>query len=187
MADILTLSIVRTPDGNGLPLPSYDSKYHVGLNLQAATASAIRLESGDRVYVPTGFAVGVPAGYCGYVISLPSVAREQGLIVLDAPRLISPADREPLFLLIQNMSSHQVVLRRGDLVAQLVIQPVVQVRWRDLTSSDRLIGRRTQEKEELIDTLSDKKESSDKMTSSRRVYKDPRHRFVEENEDADET
>jgi len=183
MADVLTLSIVRTADGNGLPLPSYDSQYHVGLNLAAAVASAMRLESGDRVYIPVGFAIGIPDGYCGYMVSAPEMARTQGLIVLDAPRLISPADRDPLFLLLQNVSSHQVVLHRGDIVAQLVVQPVLQVCWNDLTDSEKIMGRTTQEKDELIDTLSDKSIESDKMVSGKRVYKDPRHRFEEAKDD----
>lgn len=186
MADVLTLSIVRTPDGNGLPLPSYDSQYHVGLNLAAAVASAMRLESGDRVYIPIGFAIGIPDGYCGYMVSAPEMARAQGLIVLDAPRLISPANRDPLFVLLQNVSSHQVVLHRGDIVAQLVVQPVLQVCWNDLTDAERIMGRTTPEKDELVDTLSDKNVESDKMTSAKRVYKNPRHRFddTEDNNDA---
>ena len=129
--DVLTLHIARTADGIGLELPSYVSRYHVGLNLQAALASAVRLEPGDRVYVPCGFAVGVPDGYCGQVVSLPRVARELGLVVLDAPHIVHPADRGPLFLLLQNTSAKQVVLHRGDYVAQLVIVPVVQATWHE--------------------------------------------------------
>ncbi len=182
MADVKTLSITRTADGNGLALPSYTSPYHAALNLQAAVPSSVRLESGDRVYIPIGFAIGVPDGFCGLIVSQPELAREQGLIVLDAPQLVHPANRAPLFLLLQNMSSHQVILRRGDIVAQLLIQPVVQVAWRDFSEGTQIQGEVVKEKDVLVDSLGKMEQESvaDKMVSSRRVYKDPRHRFSEE-------
>lgn len=179
MTKILTLSIARTADGNGLPLPTYSSKYHVGLNLQAAVPSALRLEPGDRAYVPTGFAIGVPAGYCGYVVSQPALAKEKGLIVLDAPQVIHPADRGPLFLLLQNLSTHLVVLHRGDVVAQLILQPVVQATWNDLSSSKYIENAATSEVVIDASGAASEKEDNSKMVSARRVYKDPRHRFSE--------
>lgn len=186
MAKVLQLSIVRTADGNGLPLPSYSSHYHVGLNLQIAVASAIRLEAGDRVYVPVGFAIGIPDGYCGFVVSRPELARQQGLVVLDAPQLISPVDRTPLFILLQNMSSHQVVLHRGDYIAQLVIQPAVQVFWNDL--SGQIVSEEKQKTKDIfVDSMSFPEDhKSDKMSSTHRVYKSPRHRFSEKEENENE-
>ena len=178
MADVLKLSIARSADSNGLPLPSYTSPYHIGLNLQVAISSALRLESGDRAYVPTGFAFGIPDGYCGMVVSLPQLAKEHGLIVLDAPQIVHPADREPLFVLLQNMSSQAFVLHRGDIVAQLVIEPVVQAMWYDVTQNKNLV-KATNEKTLLVDSTS-LNDENDKMVSAKRVYKDPRHRFTED-------
>ncbi|MBQ4488425.1 MAG: DUF2846 domain-containing protein, partial [Ruminobacter sp.] len=66
----------RTADGIGLELPSYTSRYHAGLNLQAALPSALRVEPGERVYVPCGFEIGIPDGFCGQVVSEPQVARD---------------------------------------------------------------------------------------------------------------
>lgn len=184
MTKVLTLSIARTADGIGLPLPSYTSKYHMGLNLQVAAATAIRLGPGDRVYVPTGFAIGVPVGYCGFVVSLASLAHAHGVVVSDSPSLVSPANREPLFVLLQNISSQLVILHRGDIMAQLVVQPAVQVAWNDLTNT-RSMGKVTKETDVLIDVsqTSDAESQEDKMHSSRRLYKGPRNRFAEENKD----
>ncbi len=182
MAKVLTLSIARTADGNGLPLPSYSSRYHVGLNLQAAVPAALRLEPGDRAYVPTGFAFGIPDGYCGLVVSQPQMAKEQGLIVLDGPQIVNPADRGALFMLLQNMSSHVVVLHRGDVVAQLVIEPIVQVNWNDLSGKTEGRDHMTQTREVVIDSMASVAESEekDKMGSSKRIHKSPRNRFSEE-------
>ena len=186
MTQILTLSIARTADGNGLALPSYTSKYHMGLNLQLASAAAVRLEPGDRAYVPVGFVFGVPSGYCGYVISHPNMARSQGIVVADAPRLVSPADREPLFVLLQNISAHLVVLHRGDMIAHLVVQPVVQVAWQDLSSTSS--GGKTTSNTNMVQegfSESNDRTGVDRMTSQKRVYKDARHRFENDDEEED--
>ena len=182
MTKVLKVSIARTADGNHLSLPTYSSKYHVGLNLQAAVPAALRLEPGDRAYVPIGFAIGIPDGYCGFVVSQPQLAKEQGLIVLDGPQVIHPADRGALFVLLQNMSSHLVVLHRGDVVAQLVIEPVVQATWCDLSEGIDTVGSTTKVGDVVVDSMQkgEFEEDDSKMKSSRRTYKSPRNRFEEE-------
>lgn len=126
------LYICRTADGTGLSLPSYSSKHHIGLNLQAAVTTPVRLNHGERAYIPVGFAVGIPDGYCGQVVSQPELAREKGVVVLDAPKVVHPADREPLFVLLQNTSPKAVVIHRGLVCAQLLILPAVQVYWHEV-------------------------------------------------------
>lgn len=127
-----TLYICRTADGTGLPLPSYTSEHHMALNLQAAVATPVRLNKDERAYIPVGFAIGIPDGFCGQVVSLPSLAHEQGIVVLDAPKIVHPADRQPLFVLLQNTSHKAAVIHRGLVCAQLVITPAVQVCWNEV-------------------------------------------------------
>ena len=142
-----TLYICRTSDGEGLPLPSYESKDHIALTLQVAISAPIRLKSGERAYVPIGFAIGIPDGFCGQVVSFPYLARKDGIVVSDAPRIVHPADRGPLFVLLLNTSEKDFVLHRGTICAQLVIFPAVQVTWREIerhvktsvTSTDEIL------------------------------------------------
>ena len=185
MSKILRLYIARTADGIGLPLPSYASRYHVGLNLQAAIPNAIRLETGDRIFIPCGFEVGIPDGFCGQVVSYPPLAQKHGLIVLDAPKIIHPADRGPIFLLLKNTSSHQVVLHRGDLVAQLVVVPVVQVALNDVTGNP--VGEKVKTQDVLLENGEQPlgNEENTKMLSAKRIYKSPRNRFEEGNKNED--
>lgn len=127
------LHIIRTPDGVDFNLPAYASRHHAGLVLQAAVPSVLKLDSGERALVSVGFGIGIPDGLCGQIVSLPSVAKEKGLIVLDAPQIVNPADRDSLFVLVQNASRRQLILRRGDNIAQLVVMPVYQVCWNEIT------------------------------------------------------
>lgn len=129
------LQILRTADGYGLPLPMYETKDHMGLSLMAAIADVIKLDPEDVVYLPVGFAIGVPRGMCGFVFSDPDLVREKGLIVKSAPSILNPADRGPLFVLIKNDSSKSQFINRGDVIAQLVISTVVQVCWNEVEST----------------------------------------------------
>ena len=146
-AMVPTLYICRTSDGEGLALPSYESKNHIALTLQAAISAPIRLKAGERAYVPVGFAIGIPNGFCGQVVSFPNLARKEGIVVSDAPHIIHPADRDPLFVLLLNTAEKDFVLHRGIVCAQLLVLPAVQIAWKEverhvktsLTSTDEIV------------------------------------------------
>ena len=127
------LYITRTSDGSDFPLPSYTSRHHMGLNLSAAIGSPVRIAPNERILIPVGFAIGIPQGFVGQILSNPSLAEQAGLVVSDAPHLLNPADRQPIFVLLHNISSVPQILHRGDLIAQLLIIPAIQVSWQEIT------------------------------------------------------
>ncbi len=132
------LQILRTADGYGLPLPMYESKDHMGLSLMAAIPDVIKLESGDIVCLPIGFAIGIPRGMCGFIISVPELVKEKGLVVLTAPCILNPADRGPIFVLIRNDSSKSQFINRGDVIANLVISSAEQVYWSEVETDEEI-------------------------------------------------
>lgn len=172
-----TLYICRTSDGEGLPLPSYESKDHIALTLQAAISIPVRLQAGERAYVPVGFAIGIPNGYCGQVVSFPSLARREGIVVSDAPHILHPAERGPLFVLLRNTSSADYVLHRGVVCAQLVIFPAVQVAWHEVERHVK--ASKTSTDEILLDEVenSDKDVSKALEPSARRGVRSIRNRY----------
>ncbi len=175
---VLKIHIIRTPDGVDFPLPSYASRHHVGLTLRAAIPSVIKLDSGERVLIPVGFGFGVPDGLCGQVVSLPSVAVDKGLIVLDSPQIINPADRNALFVLLQNASRRQIILRRGDEIAQLIISPVLQVAWHEVSGQLK-----EEHKEMILDEVTAEQPVDKSLTThSKRIVKTPRERGKSANE-----
>lgn len=179
----LQFSIVRTTDGNDFSLPCYASEYHCGLILQAGIPSVLKLEPGERVYVPVGFAIGIRKGFCGQIVSIPEVAKEKGLVVMGAPQILNPADREPLFVLIQNESSKQIILHRGDEIAQLLIVPVEQICWDEL--DQQIATEQTPVQSMLVDegvhVLNDQKEQ-DQIINSKREKKTIRERVKSSDE-----
>ena len=177
---IPTLYICRTSDGEGLPLPSYESKDHIALTLQAAISAPIRLKSGERAYVPVGFAIGIPNGYCGQVVSLPKLARQEGIVVSDAPHIVHPADRGALFVLLRNTSTDDFVLHRGVVCAQLVIFPAVQVAWREIER--HVQANKTSTNEILLDESAEEDESRVLEPSARRGVRSIRNRYKKDDE-----
>ncbi len=129
------LSISRTADAIGLPLPSYKSRYHMGLVLNAAIPTVLKLEANERALIPIGFCMGIPDRFCGQIVSLPEMVENQGIVVITAPQLLNPADRGPVQVYVQNISNKQQIIHRGDEFAALLITPAVQVAWNEVETN----------------------------------------------------
>lgn len=109
----------------GLPAPRYAHAGDAGADL--ATAVDVELDPGERAVVPTGLAVAVPEGYAAFVHPRSGLAVRAGLTVLNAPGTIDAGYRgEVCVCLLNTDPTTPVRLKRGDLVAQLVVQPVVR-------------------------------------------------------------
>jgi len=108
-----------------IALPSYAREDDAGLDLRAAHDAA--LESGGRALVGTGLAVAIPAGFAGLVLPRSGLALSQGVTVLNAPGLVDAGYRGELKVLLINHGAAPVAVRRGDRIAQLVIQRVERV------------------------------------------------------------
>lgn len=107
-----------------LPLPTYAHQGDAGLDLYARE-DAVLPAGGGRAVVPTGVAVAIPEGYAGLVMPRSGLAVRQGVTVVNAPGVVDSGYRDELKVALLNTdpgSDHQV--RRGDRIAQLVVQRV---------------------------------------------------------------
>jgi len=115
-------------------LPAYAHPGDAGLDL--AAAGDVRLEPGERAAVPTGLAVAVPTGWVGLVHPRSGLARREGVTVANAPGTIDSGYRGELQVLLINLGDQPVELRRGDRVAQLLLQPVGAARVVEVVELD---------------------------------------------------
>lgn len=112
----------------GLPLPGYAHPGDAGADL--STAVDVRLAPGERATVPTGVAIALPDGYAGFVHPRSGLAARHGLTVVNAPGTVDSGYRGEIKVTLLNTdSSHPVELRRGDRIAQLVVQRVARARF----------------------------------------------------------
>lgn len=130
---VVKIPIVQTAQGMGLPVPAYESAYHAGIVLYAAHDTAINIHPLETARIPTGFAIALPDGLCAQIVSDPAMALQK-IVVLDAPALVNPADRQPLGVSLFNASGHNFILKRGTPIARLIFMPYYQITWDVITS-----------------------------------------------------
>jgi dUTP pyrophosphatase len=128
----VVVSVVRLRPG--LPLPAYMSAGAAGMDLLADVEEEITLSRGDRRLVPTGIAVAIPPGFEGQVRPRSGLAQRDGITLLNAPGTIDADYRGEVQVLLVNLGTEPVRIRRGDRVAQLVIAPVVHAAWREVSA-----------------------------------------------------
>ena len=114
-----------------LPLPTYAHPGDAGADL--TTAVDIELAPGERALVSTGIAVALPEGYAAFVHPRSGLAVRAGLGVVNAPGTVDAGFRgEIMVLLINHDTTEPVRLRRGDRIAQLVIQRVEKAHFHEV-------------------------------------------------------
>ncbi|HKA68816.1 MAG TPA: dUTP diphosphatase [Actinomycetes bacterium] len=107
----------------GLPAPDYAHPGDAGADLCAARD--VRLAPGERALVPTGMAIALPDGYAAFVHPRSGLAHRLGVGIVNAPGTVDAGYRgEISVLLINHDPERTVTLRRGDRIAQLVVQRV---------------------------------------------------------------
>jgi len=106
-----------------LPVPSYAHPGDAGADLVAA--ADVTLAPGERAVVPTGVAIALPEGYAGFVHPRSGLAARAGLGLVNAPGTIDSGYRGEIKVILVNLDPREPIeLRRGDRIAQLVIQRV---------------------------------------------------------------
>jgi dUTP pyrophosphatase len=122
---VLELPVVRLdPD---LPLPGYATEGDAGVDL-VAREGVVLAPGGGRALVPTGIAVAIPQGYAGFVQPRSGLALKHGVTCLNTPGLIDSGYRGELKVLLVNTDPVEAfAVRRGERIAQLVIQRVEHV------------------------------------------------------------
>ncbi len=130
----LGVAIVRLdPD---LPLPGYAHPGDAGLDLRARIDVSVA-PGGGRELVPTGIAVAIPPGHAGFVLPRSGNALHHGVTLVNTPGLIDAAYRGEIKVVLLNTDPHRPFeVRRGDRIAQLVVQRVEQVVWHVVEALD---------------------------------------------------
>ncbi len=108
----------------GLPLPTYARDGDAGADL-VARCDATLAPRGGRAVVPTGLSIALPDGYAGFVQPRSGLALRHGVTCLNSPGLIDSGYRDELAVVLVNTDPETAYeVRRGDRIAQLVIQRV---------------------------------------------------------------
>lgn len=136
------MSQIRVPIkilDNELQRPAYAKPGDAGLDLRAT--HDVIIGPGERTLIGTGIALAIPEGYAGFVQPRSGLAIKQGMTLVNTPGLIDSGYRGEIRIIALNTDKEQpIVIKRGDRIAQLVIQevPAVElVEVEELSSSER--------------------------------------------------
>lgn len=137
MVDILIARLDQ-----GVPVPAYEHPGDAGADL--VTTVDATLQPGERALLPTGIALAIPDGFAAFVHPRSGLAVRHGVSLVNAPGTVDAGYRGEIQVSVINLdASRPVVFRRGDRIAQLVIQPVARARFHEvarLPGSDRGSG-----------------------------------------------
>lgn len=103
------------------PLPAYATSQSAGMDLRANIEEPIVLGPMQRVLVPTGLHIALPAGYEAQVRPRSGLALRHGITVLNTPGTIDADYRGEVMVLLVNFSAEDFVINDGERIAQMVI------------------------------------------------------------------
>lgn len=139
----VTLELKRLEHGLDLPLPAYQSDLAAGLDLLAAVDDPVTLAPGERMLVPTGLSMALPAGFEAQVRPRSGLAAKHGVTVLNTPGTIDADYRGEVKVILVNLGQEPFLISRADRIAQMVIAPVLQAEIAEvdiLSETDRGTG-----------------------------------------------
>lgn len=133
----VTIQVMRVfPDRDrDLPLPARLSSGAAGMDLAADLEGEVALAPGEIRLVPTGLALAIPEGFEGQIRPRSGLALKHGITLINSPGTIDSDYRGEIGLPVINLGPRPYTIRRGERLAQLVIQRVYRVH---LQETDRL-------------------------------------------------
>ena len=106
-----------------------------GMDLRACleVAEAV-IPAGGRLKVCTGISVQPrAAGIAGFVYSRSGLGARDGITVAQGVGIIDPDYTGEILVFLLNTSGHERRIQNGERVAQLIFQPYVRPRWREVS------------------------------------------------------
>lgn len=129
MTEEIVVPVIRMDHLEGLPLPKAMTAGAAGVDLLAAIASDTVIMPGGRALIATGLKIAIPHGFEGQVRPRSGLALKFGVTVMNAPGTIDSDYRGEVAVILTNLGQEPFTVKRGDRIAQLVICPVVQIRF----------------------------------------------------------
>lgn len=140
---VIRIMRLRPEQDADLPLPRYMTPEAAGMDICAAVRQDTLLETGQITLLPTGFAMALPPGYEAQIRPRSGLAVKHGIGMINSPGTIDADYRGEVMVAVINLGPAAYTVRRGDRIAQMVIQRVHQARLEEvgrLEPTDRSTG-----------------------------------------------
>src|SRR5580658_5087118 len=125
----IPVRVRRLPHNQDLPLPAYATEGAAGMDLLAAVEEPVVIAPGQRVLIPTGLAIALPAGYELQIRPRSGLALRNGVVLPNSPGTIDEDYRGEIQVIVLNAGDAPFTVERGMRIAQAVVAPVVRAEW----------------------------------------------------------
>lgn len=133
MTDPVCVPVLLQRLDTELPVPSAAHPGDAGVDLHAR--ADVTLAPGQRELVATGVAIALPAGYAAFVHPRSGLAARHGITIVNAPGTVDAGYRGEILVNLLNTDRETgFTVRRGDRIAQLVVQQVTTPRFVEVDS-----------------------------------------------------
>ena len=121
---------------NGAEMPTRGSEQAAGWDLYADLEGAdyITLAPGEYRKISTGIAIALPEGTFGAVYPRSGMATKRGLVLANSTGIIDSDYRGPLIVALKNTSDELQIIKHGERIAQIVVQPYLSVNFNPVQS-----------------------------------------------------
>lgn len=132
----ICILIQRLPGQEDIELPKYMTTHAAGMDVRAAVLESEILQPGEWKKIPAGFAISLPEGYEAQIRPRSGLAMDYGVTLLNTPGTIDADYRGEIGIILINHGKNLFEIKRGDRIAQMVIQPVCKGCWEESHSLD---------------------------------------------------
>ena len=127
---------VKIVNHSPYPCPAYATPQSAGLDLKANLEQPVVLKPLQRVLIPTGLFIALPAGYEAQVRPRSGLALKHGITVLNSPGTVDADYRGELCVILVNLSDEPFEIAPGERIAQMVVARHEQVEWEQVEELD---------------------------------------------------
>ncbi len=113
-------------------IPKYETEGSSGLDLEAYIEKDLRLLSGERKLVPTGVSVAMPNNFEIQIRPRSGLAYKNGISVVNTPGTIDSDYRGEIKVLLINLGTEAVTIKKFQRIAQMVICPIIKANLKEV-------------------------------------------------------
>ena len=113
-------------------IPKYETEGSSGLDLEAYIEKDLRLLSGERKLVPTGVSVAMPNNFEIQIRPRSGLAYKNGISVVNTPGTIDSDYRGEIKVLLINLGTEVVTIKKFQRIAQMVICPIIKANLKEV-------------------------------------------------------
>lgn len=128
--------IVRSDDAKDLPLPKYMSEGAAGMDIFANVHIDTIVKRGEIKLIPTGIKISLPEGFEAQIRPRSGLALKNGITMVNTPGTIDSDYRGEIGVILINHGEKDFLIKRGDRIAQMVINKYERVEWTETDALD---------------------------------------------------